>query len=195
MILSGPSGAGKDTLAQEMIKHFGGIVEKVVTYTTRPKRPGEKNHHDYHFVSVKDFKAMVKSSFFLEWARVHGHLYGSPWKSLDKPLQEGKTVLLVLDTQGGLIVKEKYPLAVLVFILPSQWEILRERMWKRSLNKKEGALRFRNAHQEVQALPKYDYLVVNDDLTQATQDLIGILRAEYCKTFRRVNRLPLSILK
>jgi len=177
------------------MKHFGGLVEKVVTYTTRPKRPGEKNHRDYHFVSVKNFRALAKSSFFLEWARVHGHFYGSPWKNLLKPLREGKIVLLVLDIQGGLAVKERYPDAVLVFILPSKWETLRERMWKRKLNKKEGALRFQNAYQEVKALPKYDYLVVNDVLPQAIQDLIGILRAELCKTFRQMNRLTLPILK
>lgn len=185
VVLSGPSGAGKNTIADAAIQEWGDAVHQLVTYTTRPPRSGEAGGVDYHFVDRATFHRLSSEGFFLESARVHGHYYGSPRMDVLRRIAAGEVVLLVLDIQGGLAVKKQYPDSVLAFVLPSRFEELGTRISQRGVTGHSFELRMRNARREIQAARKYDYIVINDDLEAAVCDFKAIVQAERCRASRR----------
>jgi guanylate kinase len=190
VVLSSPSGGGKTTVIQHILRR-NPEVHRSVSVTTRPKRPGEKDGRDYHFISERQFRTLIKQRALLEWAQVHGNLYGTPRHMVDKAYKHRWTVLFSLDVQGALVVKKKYPQAVLIFLLPPSWSELKRRLLSRNSDpKKTLSVRLKNAKKELQAWKKYDYLVVNRKLPDTVLQIESIIKAE-C---RRVNRAIASKL-
>lgn len=189
LILSAPSGAGKSTLVREVRARAGGLGFSV-SHTTRPPRAGEAEGVDYHFVARPAFEAMIRAGAFAEWAEVHGNLYGTSLEALRDRLEQGEDVLLDIDVQGALQIAEKVPGAVLVFVLPPSWAELRRRLTGRGLDAAEVVeRRLANARGELEQALRYDYLVVNDHLDRAADELCSIVRAERCRAARRRPRV------
>lgn len=156
-----------------------------VSATTRLPRNGETDGVNYYFISPEKFSLMITRDEFLEWARVYDNCYGTPRLPVEEALARGKDVLLEIDVQGGLQVKQKFPEAVLIFLLPPSWDALRSRLVKRgSEPAEEVAKRLQWARRELQSLPLYDYVVVNDQVEQAVEQIRSIITAEKCRTAR-----------
>lgn len=186
VVVSAPSGAGKSTLCDRLVDTLPNL-EYSISCTTRPMRPGERDGIDYVFVAEKKFREMVRQKAFVEWARVHDHYYGTPKKFLEKSIRAGKDVILDIDVQGGMAIRKSFPQAVLVFIMTPTMAELEKRL--RARNKDSDAVirtRLRNARTELAFLPRYDYLIINDDLDTATAQLESVIIAEH----RRLARLP-----
>ena len=181
-VISGPSGVGKGTLVESILKRVPGITRSV-SVTTRQPRAGEKNSDHYHFVSKQDFAGKVESGLFLEWAEVHGNLYGTIEQTVAQELAAGNDVILVIDVQGGLAVKQQMPDAVLVFIEPPSVPELRARLEKRGTESPEVVgRRVEVAKKELQCRADYDYCVVNNDVETAVAQLISIIEKERKQT-------------
>jgi guanylate kinase len=174
-VVSGPSGAGKGTVVQELLRRRPDIMLSV-SATTRPARAAERNSVHYHFVSLTDFLAQRDMGGFLEWAEVYGNLYGTPRAPVEAALAAGRDVVCELDIQGAIAVKRKKPDAVLVFIEPPSLDELFLRLRRRG-TEDTGAMstRLRAAYEEVKRKGVYDHIVVNDDLDQAVEALLRIL--------------------
>jgi len=184
-VVSGPSGVGKTSMIKSIISEMEDAVFSV-SCTTRPKRPGEVDGEDYFFVSEEEFKKMIEEDAFLEWARVHGYLYGTPKKFVEDTVNKGKDVILDIDVQGALSVKKKVEDAVYIFIAPPSMEDLRERLEKRKTEDKEAMeRRLEDARWELQLIEEFDYLIINRDLVEAINDLKSIMRSERLKTARQ----------
>jgi len=153
-----------------------------VSVNTRPPRKGELEGKDYYFVSKDEFNQMVKENKFIEWAIVHGDCKGTLLNFLIEELQKGSDVLLELDVQGAMQVKEKFPDGIFIFIVPPTWKDLEDRLRKRN-TEEEKALekRLKDAHIEIEYKKYYNYLVVNDDIKTALKKLESIIIAERCK--------------
>lgn len=174
-VISGPSGVGKGTITTEVLKRIPSL-KKAVTYTTRTPRPGEVAGKDYHFVNRDEFERLKCQGEFLEWAEVYGNFYGSPKREVERLLPEGFDVVLVLDVQGALSVKEKYPDSVLVFLKPPSLEELRRRLEDRGTEPPEVIeRRMLKASWEMQQAGKFDHIVVNDELDKAVDEIIRII--------------------
>lgn len=159
-----------------------------VSYTTRQPRPGEVNNVDYTFVSRNDFKLMIDEGKFVEWAEVHGELYGTSRGSLEEIVNSGFDAVLDIDTQGAMQLKEKYKDGVYIFILPPSIEILKERLEKRmSDSKLEIEKRMKKTLEEIKNYEKYDYVIVNDLLDVALRKLQAIVIAER-SSIKRIDR-------
>lgn len=189
IVVSAPSGAGKSTICKELIKRHP-EVELAVSYTTRPPRPGEKNGHDYFFISEKEFKRKIAKDEFLEWAIVHGYYYGTPKKFVEGNLNKKKDVLLEIDVQGAMKIRSLYPKAILIFVLPvsktkpisAKLAALRKRLLEnRREDPDEVKKRLAQAKKELKLIKKYDYFVVNDCFKKAVKRLEKILLAERLK--------------
>ena len=191
LILSAPSGAGKTTLAHELVARTPDLAWSV-SHTTRPRRAGEADGQDYHFVSEETFLALRDQGAFAEWAQVHSAYYGTTRARIESRLNAGQDLLLDIDVQGAEQLKLCYPEAVLVFILPPSWQKLEERLRARGTDE-EAAItqRIRRAQDETRELARYDYCVINDQLEACVATLHAILRAERA----RVLRLDLSPLR
>ncbi len=184
-VVSGPSGVGKTSMIKSIISEMEDAVFSV-SCTTRPKRPGEVDGEDYFFVSEEEFKKMIEEDAFLEWARVHGYLYGTPKKFVEDTVNKGKDVILDIDVQGALSVKKKAEDAVYIFIAPPSIEDLRERLEKRKTEDREAMeRRLEDARWELQLIEEFDYLIINRDLVEAINDLKSIMRSERLKTARQ----------
>ena len=187
VVLSSPSGAGKTTIANKVLKEDPNVV-RAITATSRPKRPGEIHGKDYYFYTRKEFERLINKNHFIEWAEVHGHLYGTPRVFLEKEINSGKIVLLVIDVQGAENITKIYPDAVLVFILPPSIKELRARLRKRNTESRESlTVRIRDAMIEYKFIHDYDYAVINDKVSKAVTKLKGILLAEQCRVNRWIN--------
>ncbi len=181
-VLSGPSGAGKSTLRERIRKRFPDLWYSV-SYTTRASRPGEKDGEDYYFVSPETFAATVKARGFVEWARVHEHCYGTPKEQVLRHLEDGREVLLEIDVQGARQVKVEMPQACFIFVLPPDVETLKKRLRRRATEAEiEMKIRLEQAAREIAEAPWYDYLIVNDDLDRATEELAAVIMARRCRT-------------
>ena len=184
IVISAPSGTGKTTLTHMLLKEFPDM-EFSVSYTTRKPRTGEVNGKDYFFVDRETFEKMIEEGDFLEWAEVYGNLYGTSKSQVLKALNEGKDVLLDIDTQGALQVKKNFPEAVLIFILPPSLKELERRLRNRGTDDEETIeRRLKTARVEIERAPLYDYIVVNDVLEKAYENLKSIVVAEKCRTER-----------
>ncbi len=177
-VLSGPSGVGKDAILERILKIVPNLV-KSVSYTTRPKRPSEENGKNYFFVDEKKFKEMIENGEFLEWAVVHGYLYGTPKKMVEDYIKRGMDVILKIDVQGGVNVKKIYNEAKLIFVLPPDFNELKRRLISRETESLEYLnLRLRNAPLEISKISYYDYAIVNDNLDEAVDMVRCIIYAE-----------------
>jgi len=184
LILSAPSGTGKTTLARRLVAAHPGAVFSV-SYTTRKPRGHEKDGVDYHFVSEERFQQMVGEGAFVEWAKVHGHHYGTPRSSID---DAKGLVVFDIDVQGGETIKKQHPDAVRALILPPSLAELERRLRARSTDDDATVRRRLHAAQQEMRLARkarYEYWVVNDDLDRAYGDLESIVRAEGCRAGRR----------
>jgi len=178
IVISGPSGVGKDAVLARM-KEWGHSLYLTVTVTTRPQRRGESNGVDYHFVSRETFEEMVKGEELLEWAQVYGNFYGVPRRQVEEALDHGSDVLIKVDVQGAATIKQAMPRALLIFIAPPSMEVLEKRVRQRNT---ESAVdlerRVATAHEEMRQLEMFDYVIVNDRVDQAVAQIDAIITAE-----------------
>ena len=170
-ILSGPSGVGKGTLRENALKNFNNLVYSI-SCTTREPREGETNGVEYRFISRDEFEQGINNNLFLEYARVHENYYGTLKSDVIQELESGKNVLLEIDVQGALQVREKMNDSILIFIAPPSIEELSRRLINRNTESQHDLnIRLANAKRELELANKYDYIVVNDDLDSASRKL------------------------
>jgi guanylate kinase len=194
-VISAPSGAGKSTLVKRLMAATPGMCFSV-SYTTRKPREGEKNSRDYFFVSRKIFEGMLRRGEFVEWANVYGHLYGTALKQLRDAQHEGTDIVLDIDVQGHAQVRQKLPEAVSVFIVPPSFDELARRLRDRCSDSEESIeRRLDTARGEIAHWQEYDYLVVNDHLTEATRALRAIVHAARFRRFSQAGRIEEIINK
>ncbi|MCL7487779.1 MAG: guanylate kinase [Desulfobulbaceae bacterium] len=194
LVLSAPSGGGKSTMLKEVMAGLPGLVFSV-SHTTRPPRAGEENGREYHFVSRATFLSIQQRqpSGFLEWAEVHGNLYGTGREEVEQHLQAGKDVVLDIDVQGAMQVMESAD-PVTVFITPPSLDELEKRLRGRGTESEDNiAMRLKNARTELVYKDRYDYLVVNDRLHEAIESLRAIIVAERCRRRRSLNGETLNL--
>jgi guanylate kinase len=181
VVVSAPSGAGKTTVLARVLGETPGLRFSV-SHTTRPPRTGERDGVDYHFVDWDAFLRLRDSGGLLEWAEVHGNLYGTGVAEIERARAEGRDVLLDLDVQGAAQVRARIPGALTVFILPPSYEVLERRLRGRGQDD-EATIRRRlaAAGREIDAFERYDYALVNDDLDASVEELKSIVRAARCR--------------
>ncbi|MGL5354317.1 MAG: guanylate kinase [Clostridium sp.] len=190
IVISGPSGAGKGTICKALLEKHEDLFLSV-SATTRSPREGEVEGVNYYFLNRDEFKTKVSENGFLEHAEVYGNFYGTPKANVEAMLEEGKDVILEIDIQGALKVKENFEEGVFIFILPPSMEELKQRIIKRGSETKESLMtRFKSAYQEINYLSKYNYAVVNDTVEVAAGKVEAIIAAEKC----RVDRIKDTIL-
>jgi len=178
-IVSSPSGGGKTTLIRRLLANPPGEALRFsVSHTTRPRREGEHDGREYHFVSVKDFEAMARNAEFLEHNEVHGNFYGTAKSEVLPRLAAGEDVVLDIDVQGARDIRAAHPEAISIFIVPSSAEILEKRLRERGLDG-EDAIRKRliNAAKEIAQAESFQYVIVNDSLERASLELESVVRA------------------
>src|SRR5262249_34133003 len=173
------------TLVSESLKQDD-LARASVSFTSRPPRPGEENAVHYHFVSRAEFEAMIDAGDFLEWAEVHGNLYGTSQSAVEKTRVAGFDVILTIDIQGAEQARKVFPDAIGVYIMPPSLETLAARLENRGTDPAEHQqLRLNNALHEMEQYVNFDYVVINDDLDRAIGELVAIIRAERCRLRRR----------
>ena len=181
-IVSAPSGAGKTTLCRMLVSSLANLKFSV-SYTTRCARPGEINNMDYTFVSREDFLRMTDAGEFIEWAEVHGELYGTSGTRIWKLLDAGSDVVLDIDTQGAMEIKKKYDKGVYIFILPPSMEALRKRLEKRMTDSREEIVRrLKRAIIEIKTFRQYNYVIINDILENALREFEAIVISHRLRT-------------
>lgn len=181
-IVSAPSGAGKTSLCREVLDIFPGLRHSV-SFTTRSPRGGEVHGKDYFFVTRDEFQRMVRGGEFAEWAEVHGNCYGTALSTLAEAREKGVDLILDIDCQGALQLKEKQVAGVNIFILPPSYAELRRRLDGRDSDKPEVIeTRMNNAAAEISQAGRYDYIIVNDRFSQAVEELRAIIIAEHQRT-------------
>ena len=186
IIVSAPSGAGKTSICDALIKNDKNIVYSVST-TTRSPRKGEKNGREYFFVNDRSFKDMIKKNMFVEWASVHDHFYGTSKKVLEQTINKGKDILLDIDVQGAVKIKKQYKDTLMIFITTPTLKVLKERLIKRNKDSLEVIkTRLENAKKELTYLPRYDYLILNDKLDKSIEQAKSIICAERLSIKRNI---------
>lgn len=180
VVLSGFSGAGKGTIMKEIIQRYPYFLS--ISATTRAPRQGEINGVDYYFHTKEEFESMIEQGELIEWAEYVGNYYGTPKKAVEKQLNDGKDVLLEIEMQGGMLVKEQFPEAVLLFVTPPSFDELKRRLVGRGTETEEQIdKRMQRATEEVVYMDSYDYLVINDDLEQAIENVHSIIENEHLR--------------
>lgn len=189
VVISGPSGVGKGTVRKalfEMPKHN---LTYSVSMTTRKQRPGEKDGVDYYFVSREEFLKRVEEGKFLEHAEFVGNFYGTPLDKVNERLEDGQEVVLEIEVEGALQVKKKVPDCVMIFIVPPGKEALYQRLRKRGTESEDVIeQRIQKANREFKLAKYYDYIVVNDEVSNAADRIMAIIRAEHAKTARSIHK-------
>lgn len=176
-VMSAPSGSGKTTLVKRLLKAFPYLRFSIST-TTRSARPGEQHGHDYYYISRPEFEAKIDQDEFLEWAEVHGNLYGTSLSEIARITADGHIGILDIDIQGFRQVKSKFEEVVTVFIAPPSMEELRRRLISRGTDAEEAIQRrLRRAEEEMRFQGEFDHLIINDDLDTAFERLADLLNA------------------
>ena len=185
VVISGPSGAGKDTIINEVIKKEKINAWVSISMTSRPLRGNEVDGKDYFFVTKGEFEDNIKKGNFLEYAKYNDNYYGTPKNKIEDYLNKGIDVILNIEIQGALQIKELIKDALFIFIMPPSMEELKRRLINRGTDSSEKILsRFKTAYQEINEVTKYNYVVVNDDLDQAVNKVVSILISEKCRVDR-----------
>ena len=180
-VVSAPSGAGKSSLVKALME-LDARVQPSVSHTTRAPRGQEKHGREYFFASEQEFDAMVAANGFVEWANVHERRYGTSRKAIEERVAQGADVVLEIDFQGALQIKQAFVNAVLIFILPPSWEELRSRLERRGEDAAEIIdLRLKNAAQEMSEACKFDFVIINEVFERALFDLKTIVHAQRLK--------------
>jgi len=183
-IISAPSGTGKTTLCKQLTTNLPDLWHSI-SYTTRQPRLGEEHGREYYFIDEQLFQEMINRNEFVEWARVYGNLYGTPWKSLTEKIDQGIDVLLEIDVQGAMQVRKRFEDAVSIFILPPSMAVLRSRLQTRASDTAEEIQRrLHKVKEEVWSYREYAYIVRNDDINRSLRDLESIFWSERLKTKR-----------
>ena len=181
IVVAAPSGAGKSSLVKALLE-LDSHVHLSVSHTTRAPRGQEKHGRDYYFASQSEFDAMVQSNAFVEWAHVHGNRYGTSKKAIEERIAQGSDVILEIDFQGALQIREAFANAVLVFILPPSWEELRSRLERRGEDTPEVIeVRLKNAAEEMAQVSKFDFVIINELFERALFDLKAVVHAQRLK--------------
>ena len=187
LVLSGPSGSGKGTVSESLMKNNDDIIFST-SVTTRTPRPGEVNGENYFFATREEFEKMVENDELLEHAFVHTNYYGTPKKFVFDEIEKGEIVLLEIDVQGALQIKKKYKEAVFIFLIPPTMDELRSRLVKRDTETEdEIETRYKNAFKELDFVGEYDYFVINDVIDNAVKDIETIIAAEKLRVKRHKN--------
>ena len=182
-VISAPSGTGKTTLCERLLNLVPDL-KLSVSHTTRQPRNGERNGIDYYFIDKEIFKKMIDTDEFVEWAEVYGNFYGTSKKAINSLISNGYDILLDIDTNGAKNIKKLYPDSVLIFIMPPSLDELERRLINRNEDKNVIKLRLSKASQEISQYKFYDYVVINDNIEQASSNLLCIIHAERLKTKR-----------
>jgi guanylate kinase len=178
IIISSPSGGGKGTLIREILESVPNLGYSV-SHTTRAPRFGEEHGHHYHFVSKEQFEEEVKAGEFLEYAEVHGNMYGTSLASVERITSDGNDVILEIDVQGAMAVMKKVPEAVSIFILPPSFEVLSARLEARGTESAADLqLRLKNAIGEVMHYSWFTYVIINDEIFSASRKLASVIMGE-----------------
>ncbi|MBI3581448.1 MAG: guanylate kinase [Nitrospinae bacterium] len=189
-VISAPSGAGKTTLAHLTVKNVPGVIQSV-SHTTRPIRRGETEGVSYHFVAREKFLETEQAGGFIEWVELHGEYYGTSYDTVMRAKEEGRDLILVIDVQGAAKLRQKYRDTVLIFIFPPSLKTLEHRLSKRGTEHQESReRRIEEAKREILESVNYDYLVVNDRIEDAADEIAHIIHAERCRVGRRARYFP-----
>lgn len=190
LVVSGPSGAGKGTICKELRAQVPEI-QYSVSATTRSPRSGEIDGQHYFFVSKEQFEDMIANNGLLEWAKVYSNYYGTPIDAVRESIDRGQDIILEIDIQGALQIKEKFPQGIFIFVAPPSLSELRRRIVTRGTDAPEKIEERMNCTQEeLTHIPEYDYIVVNDELEQAVAKVKAIIVAEKCKPSRTEVHIP-----
>ena len=180
-VVAAPSGAGKSSLVKALLE-LDSHVHPSISHTTRAPRGQEKHGREYFFASESEFDAMVASDAFVEWALVHGNRYGTSKKSIEERIAQGNDIILEIDFQGALQIKQAFANAVLVFVLPPSWDELRSRLERRGEDSSEVIqMRLSNAKAEMAQVHKFDFVIINELFERALFDLKAIAHAQRLK--------------
>ncbi len=191
IVISGPSGAGKDTLVKELLKENNDIYLSI-SMTTRDRRDNEVDGIDYYFVSENEFIKNIENNNFIEYAKVYDKYYGTPKSEVEKKLKKGMDVILVIDITGALNIKKIYKDAIFIFIMPPDLKTLMKRVIKRNRDPKDKMLkRFKEDYKLINEFNKYNYVVVNDNISDALKKINAILLSSKCSA-QRIEDLELD---
>ena len=181
IVVAAPSGAGKSSLVKALLE-LDSHVHLSISHTTRAPRGQEKHGRDYYFASQSEFDAMIEGEAFVDWAVVHGNRYGTSKKAIEERIAQGSDVILEIDFQGALQIREAFANAILVFILPPSWEELRSRLERRGEDSPEVIeVRLRNAATEMAQVSKFDFVIINELFERALFDLKAVVHAQRLK--------------
>lgn len=190
-VISGPSGAGKSTVVAELLNKKREVALSI-SATTRGKRAGEEEGVNYYYKSRDEFEEMIKNNEFLEWAKYCDNYYGTPKKPVEKVLDEGKDIILEIEIQGAMQVKKNFPESIFIFIAPPSYETLVSRLKNRGTETEEVVnKRINTALSELKFAKEYDYILVNDVLSDTVDNAISIIKAEAFKKDRVINDLKI----
>lgn len=185
IVISGPSGVGKGTVRKALFERKGHNLEFSVSMTTRSPRAGEVDGREYYFVTEEEFKKNIEQGNMLEYARFVNNYYGTPKDKVNEQLEAGKEVVLEIEVQGALQVKAKMPDSVFIFIAPPSWQALENRLTSRGTESPEIINeRLSKARNEIMVASSYDYIVINDEIENAVDKIIAIIRAEHARCDR-----------
>ncbi|MCD8047184.1 MAG: guanylate kinase [Clostridiales bacterium] len=194
VVISGPSGVGKSTVISEVRNQRQSLTFSI-SYTTRKPRSGEENHVHYHFVDMEVFSRMIEAGEFLEYACYQGQYYGTSRADVEALVQSGHDVLLDIEVQGGAQVRHLCPEATLIFVIPPSFGELSRRLHGRQSESEEVIQgRLQRARGEYQEIPLYDFLVVNDKVPQAADEVLSILKAQDCRVSARLDMIKEDIV-
>ncbi|MCD8385210.1 MAG: guanylate kinase [Clostridiales bacterium] len=194
VVISGPSGVGKSTVISEVRNQRQSLTFSI-SYTTRKPRNGEENHVHYHFVDMEVFSRMIEAGEFLEYACYQGQYYGTSRADVEALVQSGHDVLLDIEVQGGAQVRHLCPEATLIFVIPPSFGELSRRLHGRQSESEEVIQgRLQRAREEYQEIPLYDFLVVNDKVPQAADEVLSILKAQDCRVSARLDMIKEDIV-
>lgn len=187
-IVSGPSGSGKTTLTKRVTEAIDNLRFSI-SFTTRHPRPEEIDGVDYRFISKEQFENMIRNGKFVEWATVYGNLYGTPVEELERAKSSGVDIILDMDVQGANSIKNKYGSGVYIFVTPSSYDVLKDRLLIRKEGMAEITKRLENVRKEMEEIHLYDYIIINDSVDDAVGNLASVIRAERCKKERVIRSL------